>query len=37
MVKYVSEDHEDFVMKMAKEIGSIYYADIDKNVEKLMQ
>jgi hypothetical protein len=37
MVNFVSEDHQDFVMKKAKEIGSKYYEDIKQNVEIMMK
>lgn len=37
IVKDISEDHQDFVMKKAKEIGSVYYAKIDKTVENMMK
>lgn len=37
MVNFVSEDHQDFVIKKAKEIGSKYYDDIKPNVETMMK
>jgi len=37
MVNFVSEDHQDFVMKKAKEIGSKYYDNIKLYVEIMMK
>lgn len=35
MVRYVTENHKDFVTKKANEIAEEYYANMDKRVETL--